>query len=127
MADWVLDASAVVAFLKREPGSDYVAEHIERAVMTTVNFSEVVAKWVVRSNDPEGTRAVADALPCEIVAINRDIAMSAGLMIARTRSRGLSLGDRVCLAYAKSIGLPVLTTDQAWAEVDVGVDVRLIR
>jgi len=38
-----------------------------------------------------------------------------------------SLGDRVCLALARRRGLPVLTTDKPWADLDLGIEVRLIR
>lgn len=52
-------------------------------------------------------------------------------MIARlwpkTRSAGLSLGDRACLATAHRLELPTLTADWAWSELDFEVDVQLIR
>ena len=44
-----------------------------------------------------------------------------------TRAAGLSFGDRSCLALASRLGVPVLTTDRAWAKVDVGVPIELIR
>jgi ribonuclease VapC len=43
------------------------------------------------------------------------------------RQRGLSLGDRACLALAESLRQPVLTTDRAWRGLSVGVEIRLIR
>ena len=44
-----------------------------------------------------------------------------------TRSRGLSLGDRACLALAQRLGLPVLTIDRAWATVSIAVTIQVIR
>ena len=45
----------------------------------------------------------------------------------KTRALGLSLADRACLALALRLGLPVLTTDGAWAELDLPVAVAVIR
>ena len=44
-----------------------------------------------------------------------------------TRAAGLSLGDRACLALAKSQGGLVLTADRVWATLDIGVEIELIR
>ena len=44
-----------------------------------------------------------------------------------TKAHGLSLGDRACLALAQIRTLPVLTADKAWAEVDIGIHIRMIR
>lgn len=39
----------------------------------------------------------------------------------------LSFGDRACLALGKALGLSVLTADRKWHDLDIGVDIRLIR
>jgi PIN domain nuclease of toxin-antitoxin system len=39
----------------------------------------------------------------------------------------LSLADRLCFALGLRMGLPVATADSAWADVDDGPDVLLIR
>ena len=63
----------------------------------------------------------------ETVPLDKELALDAGALRETTRSHGLSLGERAALARAKREGLPVLATDQAWAGLDIGVDVRLIR
>lgn len=42
---------------------------------------------------------------------------------------GLSLGDRICLALAKTRGLPALTADKAWKSLagELGIKVELVR
>jgi len=45
----------------------------------------------------------------------------------RTDALGLGLGDRACLALAQALGVPAMAADRAWANLDVGVDVVLIR
>jgi ribonuclease VapC len=44
-----------------------------------------------------------------------------------TRQAGLSFGDRACLALGRRLGLPVLTADRAWATLEVGVHIQLLR
>jgi PIN domain nuclease of toxin-antitoxin system len=44
-----------------------------------------------------------------------------------TSTRGLSLGDRACLAVAKRLDAIAVTADRAWPELNHGVEVRLIR
>ena len=127
MAEWVLDASAVLAYLKREPGGRYVGDRLDSSVITAVNFAEVATVWTDMSNDASESNLVMDSLSCEVASIDRAVGLRAGLIRQQTRSRGLSLGDRICLAYAERVGLPVLTADRPWAELDIGVDVRLIR
>ena len=54
-------------------------------------------------------------------------ALSAAALLPQTRRLGLSLGDRACLALARTRGKPAVTADRAWAELDVDITVRLIR
>ncbi len=48
-------------------------------------------------------------------------------MWVQSRPRGLSLGDRICLALAEREGLPVYTADPHWADLPLGIDIRVIR
>jgi PIN domain nuclease of toxin-antitoxin system len=40
---------------------------------------------------------------------------------------GLSLGDRACLALARMRRLPAVTADRAWARLDLGIAIELVR
>jgi ribonuclease VapC len=44
-----------------------------------------------------------------------------------TRTYGLSLGDRACLALSLRLQCPVLTVDQFWSKLDIGIEVVQIR
>jgi ribonuclease VapC len=125
----ILDASAVLAFLLREPGQDRVMEALlAEPRMSTVNFAEVVTKYVLRGAAAQGER-LRDELPVVFVPVDEDLALQAALMSAVTRPFGLSLGDRICLALARRTGLPALTADRSWLEVaaELGVIVETIR
>ena len=127
MSEMVLDASALLALLNREPGHEEVARTIPQAVVSTVNLSEVVAKLVESGMPGEAIHEALDGLALEVHAFERNLAYEAGLLRTATRLRGLSLGDRACLALGRRLNLPVLTTDRAWEGLEVGVEVRLAR
>jgi PIN domain nuclease of toxin-antitoxin system len=127
MAKVVLDASALLAFVTGEPGGEIVADAIGDAVISTVNFAEAVTKLIDRGASLDGARDVLGIAEYGIVEFDRGQAEATGALIAKTRKRGLSLGDRACLALAQRERIPALTADRGWADLDVGVDVRLFR
>ncbi|WP_375461067.1 type II toxin-antitoxin system VapC family toxin [uncultured Enterovirga sp.] len=127
MAEAVLDASAVLAFLRGEPGEDVVRRLLPRSLLSTVNLTEIIGKLVERGlSGPEAVR-LARELPYEVVSFDAELAASAGSLWARTRGSGLSLGDRACLALAGREKLPAVTTDRRWSAEDTGVRVQQIR
>jgi PIN domain nuclease of toxin-antitoxin system len=40
---------------------------------------------------------------------------------------GLSLGDRACLSLGLRLEVPVMTTDQVWASLDLSIAVHVVR
>jgi ribonuclease VapC len=125
----VLDASAVLALLYREPGHDQVADMLNGAVVSTVNWAEIVQKLAQRGH-PAPTVAIdaVRSLGVRVLPFTADDARRAGLLWQATRAAGLSLGDRACLAVAAGVaeGLAV-TADQAWKSLNLDIPVRLIR
>ena len=123
----VLDASALLALMNDEPGALIVREALYEAVISTVNLAEVVCK-LVDGGVPEA-QIFNDLGEWDLSGVPLDVqqAYATGLLRAATRSFGLSLGDRACLSLALQLSSPVITTDRAWAELDLGVEVRLAR
>lgn len=122
----VLDASAILALLKMEQGHEIVAQHLDNAIVSSVNFSEVV---MVLARNGFGQEEVIKSLKetfLHIEEFNTEQAIIAASLDEITKEYGLSLGDRVCLALAKYKGLPVLTADIIWKELDF-VKIELIR
>ena len=127
MAEVVLDASAVLAYLNGETGADRVAPFIGNARISTVNVAEVEAHLLSRGGKIDDVRAVLELVALEIVDFDRGQADTTASFAAPTRAQGLSLGDRACLALALRDGLPAVTADRAWQQTNIGVKVQLIR
>ncbi len=127
----VLDASALLAYLLDEPGSDRVAEALSSGVFVcAVNQCEVLSKLedrglgVDQALEAMTSQGIMDAL--EIVAFDAVLARETASLRAATREAGLSLGDRACMALAKTLAVPALTADRTWPALP-GVEVQLIR
>lgn len=125
----VLDASALLALLNREPGYERVESHVlrEGAVMSAVNLSEVVAKNADRGIPASSTMSFFYLLGIELHAFQAEDAEEAGRLRAMTKSLGLSFADRACLALAVRLKLPVITADQMWGSLPLPIDVVQIR
>lgn len=124
---FVLDASALLAMLQDEPGGEMVEVVLENSVISAVNWSEVVQKARSRGVDTEGFRPEVEALGLTIVPFTSEDGDTAARLWDHTRAAGLSLGDRACLALARRLGIPALTTDRAWSKVPLPVEVELLR
>ncbi len=122
-----LDASALLAFLRREPGQARVAAALSDGLLSTVNLIEVLSVEAREGVDPK--LLLADLLETSLTFTSLSVqeALLAAELFEPTRPFGLSLGDRACLATAITRGIPVLTADQAWKELDVGVEVEMVR
>jgi PIN domain nuclease of toxin-antitoxin system len=125
----ILDASALLAMIKNEPGGDRVAKVMSEARINAINFAEVVSHFDFLGTPPEQIDAMLTPLSVEVAPADRELATLAGKLRAATAAAGLSLGDRFCLAQALRDGLPAWTADRSWVDVaeTVGVDVVLIR
>jgi len=127
MAEVVLDASAVLALLANERGAEQVQTALGSAVMSAVNLAEVLAKLGDRGVTEAEQRLIRMSLDVEVRSFDEHAAWRASGLRGTTRSHGLSIGDRACLALALEESLPVLTTDRAWSKLEVGVEVRPLR
>ncbi len=123
----VLDASAVLTFLQMEPGHDAVRLSLqnERCVVTAANQAEIIAKAIDKGVDPVQFGALLKDLPYTVIDVTADDGTAAGWMRSNTRSIGLSLGDRVCLASAKRLNAKVLTADRVWLDIATSLDLQV--
>ena len=132
-ATYVLDASALLAYLNDEAGAGVVEEALPRgATISSVNLAEVLSKLAEVGEDPldvtENLRR-RGLLGGKIVVspLSEDDAVVIARLHRSTRALGLSLGDRACLGLALRLKVPALTADRTWSRLKVGVKIAPIR
>ena len=124
----VLDASAVLVLLNREPGADRLTPEILRdAICSTVNLAEVLTKLISAGGNP--VEAWEDTLSCvrEAIPFTEEQAQLSGGLVAQTRSLGLSLGDRACLSLGILLKAPIYTAAKSWKNLKLGVPLHVLR
>lgn len=122
-----LDASALLAFLFRETGHEKVSGRLPESCLSTVNLAEVMGRFAHDGHDPVPLLDLLHAGGLDLVPFDEEQAARAAALLPLVKSRGLSLGDRACLALAASRDMPAITADRAWTGLDIGIDIELIR
>lgn len=124
----VLDASAVLAYLQDEPGSDAVKTALDDgALISTVNWAEVIQKAHAADVDIAGLGNDLISLGLGLEPFTTTQAEIAGGLWTRTKRLGLSLGDRACLALGLEKGGAIYTADRTWTQLDIGIAIESIR
>lgn len=132
----MLDASAVIAWLRRERGAETVAKTLPYAVVPASALTETLYGARERGHRLEMTAIIASltGMGTEIEpVVQADSLRAAELIEASRRARTsrsdprLSLGDGLCLAVAERLGLPVTGGDELWETVELTVAYRPFR
>lgn len=110
-----------------QPFTHFIPERLSRASISTVNLAEVLARLQDFGTPESEAESAVARLDLRVVPFDEAQARQAAHLRPQTRGAGLSLGDRACLALGLRLGCPVVTADRAWATVDVGVEIVLIR
>lgn len=123
----VIDASALLILLLKEPGHENVAAHISNAHISAINFSEVLARLSRDGIAPETAAQKITELGLTIVPFDEAQAVTAASIREHARASGLGLADCCCLALALNENLAVLTADRIWATLGFYVPIELVR
>lgn len=129
MSIFVLDTSAVLALFWQEPGWERVSEVLESGdhAISAVNLAELASKFVDAGIPLAEIPNLVAALKLNVQPFDAVFALEAGKLRATTRTLGLSLGDRACLALAQHLNATTLTADRPWIKLDIGIAIECIR
>lgn len=119
MIDSILDASALLALLQDEPGAGRVAAALPGAAISSVNLAEVVSKLADKKMPPQLIQKTLQGLDLNVIGFDEGLAYAAGNLRPATAALGLSLGDRACLALARHLDAPALTSGASWGRLNI--------
>lgn len=124
----ILDASSLLALLHQEQGADIVKPLLKKALMSAINVSEVLT--ALQRTDiltKEALSSISDIIQT-IIPFDTEQAQLTAELSPLTKSKGLSLGDRACIALGQKMQLPIYTADKIWRELQLErVKIKLIR
>lgn len=129
MSKYILDASALLALFNSEPGSNEVEKILPDSIMSAVNVAEVIAELENKLNISllEG-REMIHASINRIIPLDFEQSIEVGGLKRITKSLGLSLGDRACIALGIQLEATVYTADKIWNNLNIeGLNIKLIR
>ena len=124
---WVVDASAVLAAIQDEQGGEYVKKHIDQCVISAVNWSEVLQKLSSSGSEVEKIDAYLNALGLRVVDFTEDDGRISASLWASSKSLGLSLADRACLATGLRLKTKIITADRVWKKLEIKSQIHFIR
>ena len=127
VSEFVLDASAVLAYARGEAGEKKVAKVREKSVVSALNLLEAFSKLVRYEVPADSVRTfLREAFP-RVVPLDRDLAEDSAVLHAASRKMGLSYADCVCLALGQQRKATVLTADRRWTAIEPKLPIELIR
>ena len=124
---WIVDASALLAAIHNEQGGEYVQQNIDRCVISSVNWSEVLQKLAKSESQIDKIDISLNALGLSIVEFTKDDAHLCASLWSSCKSLGLSLADKACLAAGQRLQTKVITADRVWKKLEFNSRVHLIR
>jgi ribonuclease VapC len=126
--EYVLDSTALIALVTKEPGFERVQELLERSTINAVNLTETIHKLVQKGSPHRLVERKLQGLQLNVIAWSESLAYHSAEFANLGKSHGFSLGDRACLALAKQLHATAVTADQVWRQVPgLGVAVLMFR
>ena len=129
----LLDASALMAYLTGEPGTEEVLQVVSTRPcrVSSIALTEVEGKLVGRGELTHGqvlTQFRSLLSLVREVPFDQPCREHAAFYYARKSPYNLSLADAACLGTAGALGTGVLTAERGWAKIpDLPFTVQLIR
>ena len=113
--------------MNSEPGADIVRVSLVGALISAVNYSEVMKKTIERSVAVDTLHALVKSASLEIVPFDTTLAEASAELFPATKAHGMSFADRACLALGIQRRFTVLTAERRMRISTLPIKVKLIR
>jgi len=124
----VLDSSALLALLQEKKGSELIQPLLENATMSSINVAEVLTALTRIHILPQEALLFISHMIKEIIPFDVEQTALVADLYAQGKEKGLSLGDRACIALGIKLKAPIYTADKIWGHLSIDrVDIRVIR
>lgn len=124
----ILDSSAIIALIKGETGAGIVEPLLGSIVMSTLNISEAAGILIDLGMPEEECKNSIEPYVDLVVPLDIQQSFEMAYLKKLIPNKGLSIGDRACIALGIKMALPIYTADKIWAKLDIeGADIILIR
>ena len=101
--------------MNSEPGADIVRAALGKAIISAVNYSEVLKKTIERCQTIGPVVAFLHGFSVEIVPFDESLATTGAELYPQTKPHEMSFADRACLALGVRRGFAVLTAERKCA------------
>jgi len=127
----VLDASALLAYIKDEKGANSIKQIINNSIMNSINVTEaIIALGRIHPDRLPHYNNIINQIVINIYESDSELSFLVSEIIVKYRKEhNISLGDGYCLALGKLLSLPVYTADTAWSglESKLNLEIKYIR
>jgi ribonuclease VapC len=124
----ILDSSALIALIKNEKGAEIVEQLLGQIVMSTLNISEAAGILIDLGMPEEECKNSIEPYVDLVVPLDMEQSFEMAYLKKLTSNKGLSIGDRACIALGIKMKLPIYTADKIWATLQLeGAEIILIR
>lgn len=124
---YVLDSSALIALVRREPGWESVKAALEHSVISAVNLTESMTKLIRQGGEPRLVERLLKALDLEVIPWDEGLTWASRDLCPLAWTNGISFADRACLTLARYLDLAAMTADSEWKKARHGIRVFLFR
>jgi ribonuclease VapC len=122
----VIDSSALLAYLRAEPGAETIRDQLSQCLVSSVIYAETLGKAATLGMDRHLIDRALMRTGLRVVEADAETARKVADLFELSRQR-ISLAGRFCLALALERNLPVITGDRIWQDLGLDLEVRLFR
>jgi PIN domain nuclease of toxin-antitoxin system len=124
----LFDASALLILINKEKGNEIAEKCLGNIIISSVNHSEVCSKLMDYGMSDIECADIIDSLVSKVIDFDIELSLMAAKLKNYTKQKGLSLGDRACIATGIKYNLEIYTADKAWIECKIlDAKIKLVR